>query len=191
MAISSSKAGGKKTKTAAKTASRTKAPGRTAKPKARGKTQPKAKTPARASAPAPRKESPAGKADKGLMLAAVSPSFTVDNIEKSLAWYRDVMGFATGRRWEEKGTLMGVELKAGDITFMIGQDDWGKGKHRIKGAGFRLYCDTTQNVDRMAEGIKARGGTLVDEPKDDKEWGVRAFTVQDPDGFKITIAVDL
>jgi uncharacterized glyoxalase superfamily protein PhnB len=169
------------------------------KSKTRARTQPKAKTqktqskakakaPARAATPAPRKESSAAKASTGLTLTAVSPSFTVDNIEKSLAWYRDVMGFAVGKRWEEKGTLLGCEVNAGSTIFMIGQDDWGKGKHRIKGAGFRLYCDTTQDVDRLADGIKARGGTLVDEPRDDEEWGVRMFTVQDPDGFKITIA---
>ena len=43
--------------------------------------------------------------------------------------------------------------------FMIGQDDWKKGRDRVKGEGFRLYCQTTQDVDRLAEGIKARGGT--------------------------------
>ena len=39
----------------------------------------------------------------------------------------------------------------------------------------------------MAAGIKARGGKLADEPQDE-EWGGRAFSVDDPDGFKITIA---
>jgi len=141
--------------------------------------------------PAPRKKAAASKAaPTGLVLDSVGPSFTVDNIERSLAWYRDVMGFTVGRRWEEKGQLMGVELKAGPVTFMIGQDDWSKGRHRVKGAGFRVYCDTRQDIDRLAEGIKARGGSLLQEPRDDEEWGARSFAVQDPDGFKITISKD-
>jgi uncharacterized glyoxalase superfamily protein PhnB len=167
---SSSKARSK-TKTKAKTATKVKA-----------KTAAKKKTPARKAA-APAK----GSASKGLALLSAAPSFTVDDVAKSLAWYRDVMGFTVGKRWENKGELMGVELSAGPVTFMIGQDDWSKGRHRTKGAGFRIYCDTTQDVDRIAEGIKARGGTLAEEPRN-QEWGARSFSVQDPDGFKITIS---
>lgn len=122
-----------------------------------------------------------------LNLKSVGPSFTVNDVEKSLGWYRDVMGFEVGKRWEDGGKLLGVELSAGPVIFMIGQDDWKKGKNREKGVGFRLYCDTDQDVDEMAKGIKARGGTLAQEPTDE-EWGGRAFTVVDPDGFKITIS---
>ena len=122
-----------------------------------------------------------------LTLRSVGPSFTVDDVDKSLAWYRDVMGFEVGERWEENGKLLGVELKAGPSMFMIGQDDWKKGRDRQKGVGFRLYCQTDQDVDKMAAGIKSRGGRLVQEPQDE-EWGGRAFTVDDPDGFRITIS---
>lgn len=124
---------------------------------------------------------------KGFALRAVAPSFTVGDLEKSLTWYRDVMGFAVGHRWEHDGKLMGAELKAGPVMFMIGQDDWKKGRDRVKGVGFRLYCRTDQDVDRLANGIKARGGTLAQEPRDE-DWGARAFTVKDPDGFMITIS---
>jgi uncharacterized glyoxalase superfamily protein PhnB len=70
---------------------------------------------------------------------------------------------------------------------MLGQDDWKKGRDRVKGEGFRIYCETTQDVDRLADQIKARGGTLAQEPRDES-WGARVFSVEDPDGFKITIS---
>ncbi len=120
-------------------------------------------------------------------LDSVAPSFTVSDLEKSLAFYRDVLGLVITDRWEREGKLMGVEMRAGRVTFMLGQDDWKKGRGRVKGEGFRLYCDTTQDVDRLARQIEARGGTLTQEPRDEP-WGARAFAVQDPDGFKITIA---
>ena len=149
------------------------------------KTRAKAKTPKRA---ARRPKAAAKRAQqKGFALRGVAPSFTVNDVEKSLGWYRDVMGFAVGNRWEANGKLLGAELKAGPVVFMIGQDDWKRGRDRQKGVGFRLYCKTDQDVDRMAAGIKARGGTLAQEPRDE-EWGARAFTVDDPDGFKITIS---
>ena len=120
-------------------------------------------------------------------MSVVAPSFTVNDVDRSLAWYRDVMGFAVGELWQDNGKLLGAELKAGNAVFMIGQDDWKKGHNREKGVGFRLYCQTTQDVDKQAAGIKARGGILVHEPRDE-EWGGRAFTVDDPDGFRITIS---
>lgn len=163
------------------------------KAKAKGKPQAKAKAPARAAAPArkepaARKESPKS-SGKGLALTSAGPSFTVDNLQKSLSFYTDILGFTMGQRWEDKGQLFGAELKAGSVTFMVSQDDWSKGKHRIKGAGFRLYCETNQDVDQLAEAIKARGGSLTDEPT--TEFGARYITVQDPDGFKITISKQL
>ena len=122
-------------------------------------------------------------------MTEASPSFTVNDLEKSLAWYQDVLGFVAEERWEHEGKLMGVSLRAGSVTFMIGQDDWKKGRDRKKGQGFRLYCTTTQDVDVLADGIKARGGKLDQEPRD-QPWGSRDFSLTDPDGFKITIGVD-
>ena len=124
---------------------------------------------------------------KGLSLTSVSPAFTVDDIDKSVAWYGGVMGFTVGDKWVENGKLVGVTLIAGRSMFMVSQDDWKKGRDRVKGEGFRLYCQTDQDVDKFAAGIKSRGGSLLTEPQD-AEWGTRAFAVQDPDGFKITIA---
>ncbi len=121
-----------------------------------------------------------------LRLISVAPSFTVSDVEKSLAWYRDVLGFAVKERWEDGGKLGGVEMAAGDVSFMLGQDDWKKGRDRVKGEGVRLFSATDQDVDRLAEQVKAAGGTLAQEPNDN--WGMRSFSVNDPDGFKITIA---
>jgi uncharacterized glyoxalase superfamily protein PhnB len=149
--------------------------------KTKAKTAPAAKRATRArKAPRPRTR------PDGLTLASVAPSFTVNDVEKSLAWYRDVLGLVVKDRWEHDGKLMGVEMGAGGVTFMLGQDDWKKGRDRVKGEGFRLYCVTTQDVDRLAAQIQARGGTLLQAPRDES-WGARVFTVEDPDGFKVTI----
>ena len=136
---------------------------------------------------APRKAAPTKNAKSELR--APTASFTVNDIEKSLAWYRDVLGFAVKQRWEEKGKLLGVAMMAGDVVFFLDQDDWKKGRDRVKGEGVRVYCSTDQNVDRLAERIKANGGTLIQEPRD-QPWGQRVFAVEDPDGFKISIGSD-
>jgi uncharacterized glyoxalase superfamily protein PhnB len=122
-----------------------------------------------------------------LRLRSAAPGFTVNDIEKSLAFYRDVLGFTLKERWEQDGSLHGVEMVAGSVTFWLGQDDWKKGRDRVKGQGFRMHCGTSQDVDALAQRIKAAGGTLTAEPTD-RPWGGRDFALLDPDGFAITIA---
>ncbi len=144
----------------------------------------KKKTPTKPRA-APRKSV----SSRSLSLIDASPSYTVNDLEKSTAWYRDVLGFAVEETWKDHaGKVMGVSLKAGGVSFMIGQDDWKKGRDRNKGEGFRIFCMTKSNVDDLAKKIEAKGGRL-DHPPTDQPWGVRDISLTDPDGFKITIAV--
>jgi uncharacterized glyoxalase superfamily protein PhnB len=149
-------------------------------------TKKSAKSSAKTAARKPAARKPAAKATK---LQAAAPSFTVADVEKSLAWYRDILGFKVANRWEDKGKLLGVEMTAGDVLFMLGQDDWKKGRKRVKGQGVRIYCETTENIDRLADRIKANGGALTQEPTD-QPWGMRDLGVEDPDGFQITIGAN-
>jgi uncharacterized glyoxalase superfamily protein PhnB len=125
------------------------------------------------------------KAKRGFHLAKLAPSLTVDDLAKSLKYYTETLGFTITQRWENEGRLLGAELAAGDVDVYLSQEDGGKGP-RLKGQGFRLYWYTNQNIDQIADGIKARGGMLASEPKD--EWGVRAFSIVDPTGYLITIS---
>src|SRR5258705_10780854 len=63
---------------------------------------------------------------------ALSAALTVKDLEKSLAWYRDVIGFAVDQRHEREGVLRAVSLKAGDVQILIGLDDGAKGWDRVK-----------------------------------------------------------
>jgi len=117
----------------------------------------------------------------------LSASLTVKDLQKSLAWYQDVVGFTVDQKHEREGKLMGVSLKAGDVRILIGQDDGAKGWDRVKGEGFSLQITTAQNIDEVAQRIKQRGGKLATEPTD-MPWGARVFRLQDPDGFKLVIS---
>jgi catechol 2,3-dioxygenase-like lactoylglutathione lyase family enzyme len=122
---------------------------------------------------------------ESLRLRSTTPSFTVNDIQASLAWYRDGLGFYVAERWEEDGKLGGAMLKAGSCEFGLSQDDFSKGRNRAKGVGFRLWCDTSQDVDAIAARLRSYGGSIIEEPGE--RYDTYGFTAQDPDGFKITI----
>ena len=118
---------------------------------------------------------------------ALTASLTVNDIRKSLAWYRDVVGFTVDQEYEREGKLIAIALKAGAVRLMIDQDDGAQGFDRVKGVGFSVYITTAQNVDELANQIKAVGVKLESEPAD-MPWGARLFRLKDPDGFRLVIA---
>lgn len=122
-----------------------------------------------------------------LRLRSITPSFTVNDLQASLAWYRDIVGFVVEEEWKHDGEVRGVSLVAGTAHLFLGQDDGAKGWDRKKGVGHRIFLSTVQDVDELAAKIKERGGTLASEP-DDMPWGGRAFSLEDPDGFQLTIS---
>ena len=125
-----------------------------------------------------------------LRLRRVMPSLTVNDLQASLAWYRDVLGFIVAEEYKQDGKVLGVRLQAGSTEFLLGQDDFAKGRDRVKGAGLRLYCVTAQDIDELAAAVRARGGKLTQEPTD-QPWGTRDFAVVDPDGFLISITSEV
>lgn len=128
------------------------------------------------------------KRPESLRLTHIAPSLTVNDMEASLAFYRDLLGFHPKEIWtDDDGTAVGAELVAGSQVLMLTRDDGRKGRDRTKGVGMRFFFLTNQRVDDIAEAVRERGGTLLSEPAD-REWGARTFDVQDPDGFQITVS---
>ena len=147
-----------------------------------------ARKPVRKKQPAARR--PKRRQPETLRLRNAAPSLTVSDISKSVTFYRDVLGFTPGESYSEGGRLVGVELKAGKVSVWLSQDDWARGRDRVKGVGCRTHFTTVQDIDALAERIKARGGSLLHEPQD-QGWGVRDIGVKDPDGYAFTIQTPL
>jgi len=133
------------------------------------------------------RKKPARRQPENLRLRSAVPSFTVNDIDASVAWYRDVLGCVVEETWNQDGRVVSAMIRSGVVRFFLSQDDWKKGHDRKKGEGVRIFTTTAQDVDRLAALIKSRGGRLTHDPQD-QPWGVRDFGVIDPDGFKITIA---
>ena len=122
-----------------------------------------------------------------LRLRSLMPSLTVNDLAASVAWYRDVLGFIVAEEFRREDRVVGVRLTAGAVDFLLGQDDFAKGRDRKKGVALRLYAITGQDIDQLAAAIKEKGGELAQEPQD-QPWGARDLAVVDPDGFQISIS---
>ena len=117
----------------------------------------------------------------------LSASLTVGDLQRSLAWYRDAVGFTVDQEYQREGRVSAVALRAGAVRILLNQDDGARGLDRVKGEGFSLMITTAQDVDEVARRIREHGGTLETEPAD-MPWGVRAFRVRDPDGFRLAVS---
>jgi catechol 2,3-dioxygenase-like lactoylglutathione lyase family enzyme len=121
-----------------------------------------------------------------LRVRGFEPTFTVNEIERSVHFYTDVLGFIVVEQMTDGAVLQGVVLQAGVSKLNLSQDDWAKGRDRKKGEGMRIWCRTAQDIDALAKRITAAGGQLSEDPKN-QPWGVRSLSVTDPDGFRLTI----
>ena len=121
---------------------------------------------------------------------ALQASLTVKDIENSLAWYRDVLGFTVDRRHERNGRFASVSLKAGRVRILLNQDDGAKGWDRAKGEGISLMFTTVQSVDEIAARVKASGGSIDTGPVD-TPYGMRLLRLRDPDGFVLVFSASL
>ena len=119
-------------------------------------------------------------------------SITCKDLEASIRFYRDAVGFAVDRTFENEGKVVAASIAAGDCRIVLNQDDGKLGWDRIKGQGFYLQVNVTgaADVDAAAARIKAAGGTLLSEPAD-RPWGVRMFQFRDLDGFKLGVSTPL
>jgi len=121
-----------------------------------------------------------------LRLRSIEPLFTVSDLQKSLRFYTDVLGFIVSDRFTgENGVLQGVMLKAGVCEMGLSQDDWAKGAigNEVRACASGARPPGHRRACRACEGGRA---PLAEEPKV-QAWGGRGFAVDDPDGFHLTI----
>ena len=131
----------------------------------------------------------ATKTKSALTAKTVMANLTVNDVQQSIRFFEG-LGFAVDEQWEDQGKVLGVTLRAGDAQIGLMQDDWRKGRNRLKGIGMRVFIGTAQDIDEIAARAEEAGIPLDSKPHD-TEWGSRAFDLTEPSGFKLTISSDV
>lgn len=109
----------------------------------------------------------------------VVPFFAVDDIQASLAFYRDGLGFQIKHKWEPKGVLRWCQLQLDQAGLML-QESAGKSAN-TRGQGVTL-CFFVDDAIEFYRGITARG---VGATVPCVENGLWATHLVDPDGYRL------
>ena len=107
------------------------------------------------------------------------PVFHVQDIESSVRFYTEVLGFAQGFRY---GTYVGLKLGECEIH-ICPPGDVGP---RTGGGNAYVICD---EVDDYFSKVMAAGAKPKSKPTD-RRYGMRDFVVFDPDGNQLSFGCD-
>jgi uncharacterized glyoxalase superfamily protein PhnB len=118
--------------------------------------------------------------------ATVVPVLVYEDAAKAVEWLCGAFGFAERLRAERNGVVMHAQLVVGDGAIMLGRQG---GQYRPPHAGeINQYVHVTvQDVDGHFERAKQRGARIIDPPND-KPFGERQYTAEDPEGHRWTFS---
>lgn len=110
------------------------------------------------------------------------PLLMVEDIERSLAFYRDQLGFEIADKWEPEGKIAWCRLVRGGARLMLQQAcaEDGPAAGRGRGVGFYFLCE---DVDAIRIEFCAHG--LLLDPPTVAFYGMKQLFFKDPDGYEL------
>jgi catechol 2,3-dioxygenase-like lactoylglutathione lyase family enzyme len=114
------------------------------------------------------------------------PFFNVRDINASLRFYVDGLGFKLTNQWVHEGRLRWCSLKLGDVALML-QEFWSEGPDRNLpdgkvGVGVSISFECVDALELYRE-FRSRG---VDAKRPFVGNGLWDVTVIDPDGYRLS-----
>jgi lactoylglutathione lyase len=123
------------------------------------------------------------------MRPAFSTAFAIvytDNVERSLRFYRDLLGFEVTYQFPPDGEPGYAALALGSHRLGIGMPPEHVQVPTDRGRSVEI-CVYTSDVDTAVEFLRQNGVRVRAEPAD-QPWGERNAYVEDPDGNPVHIA---
>ena len=113
----------------------------------------------------------------------VVPLLMVTDMERSLRYYQDGLGFTMGNTWVVDGKLRWCWLELGTAALML--QEWNPGRHPDAGAktgfGVSLWFNCTDSI-AIYRDVIARGIEAIEPQVGNFAW---EFFMSDPDGYRI------
>ena len=115
----------------------------------------------------------------------LSPLLAVRNVKETIEFYTKSLGFKMGMAFPDASNPEYADLsKDGMVLMFIPAKDHGISSEEKLGIGVYLYMEIDGDIDEYYDELKKRGVRIAVDIKDEP-FGVRDFTVEDVDGYKL------
>jgi uncharacterized glyoxalase superfamily protein PhnB len=119
-------------------------------------------------------------------MGVISPTLAARNMKQTIQFYRDSLGFKMGMAFLDADNPEYADLsKDGMVLMLIPAKNVGIGAKEKLGIGVNLYMQIDGDIDEYYSELKSRGVKVVADIKDEP-YGIRDFTVEDINGYKLT-----
>jgi len=119
---------------------------------------------------------------KTAVLRQLQPLLTVQDIQRSIAFYRDQLGFNLKGQAENEGEVFWCSMERDGVTIMLQQeeDEDGPAEGRGRGVSFYFLCE---DADAIYAELLSRGLKLA--PPAVAYYGMKQVVVPEPDGYSL------
>ena len=123
-------------------------------------------------------------------LKKLTPNLIVSNVGKSIAFYRDVLGFSVVVTVPETAPYVFAIVQSGPVEIFLNAPEpavaeYPAFKDRPIGGTLTLFMEVV-DIARAHDALK--GAVKVVMPLEHKWYGTTEFAFEDPDGYLITFA---
>jgi len=119
-------------------------------------------------------------------MGVISPTLAARNMKQTIQFYRDSLGFKIGMAFPDADNPEYVDLsKDGMVLMFIPAKNVSIYSKQKLGVGVNLYMQIDGDIDEYYKELKNKGVNIAVDIKDEP-YGIRDFTVEDINGYKLT-----
>jgi catechol 2,3-dioxygenase-like lactoylglutathione lyase family enzyme len=123
-------------------------------------------------------------------ITKITPNLVVSDVERSLAFYRDVLGFSVAVTVPARGPFVFASVRSGPVEVYLNAPgpafaEYPAFQGRPIGGTFTLFLEV-EDISAAHDDLKDRVTVVM--PLEKKWYGVTEFAILDPDGYVITFA---
>jgi catechol 2,3-dioxygenase-like lactoylglutathione lyase family enzyme len=124
------------------------------------------------------------------VLNTLTPNLVVGDVERSIAFYRDVLGFALTAAVPDASPYVFASLRHGSVEVFVNARHAAVAEYPLFGdrpiGGTLTLFIGVSDIASAYQALKDRVKVVM--PFEKKWYGVTEFAFQDPDGYVITFA---